>query len=460
LDRWSNSMTMKTTKLLLSVLACSTILAIGTAGAIAQQAPSSLSNEPGMANPDPDPNPAPATPIAPAQQTAKDLDALVAPIALYPDALVAQVLAASTHADEVAFADDWIAQNADLKGAKLADAVNQESWDPSVKALTQFPTVLHDLAHNLAWTSSLGQAFATQQADVMAAVQGMRAKAQAAGNLKSSSQVTVVQENPSTIIIKPANPEVVYVPTYNPAVIYGAPYVVPLYTPPIAVVTPGIFWGSGVAIGGGWGWGGGFGWGWHAWNVGWGGGGNVVYNNNVYINRTTYNNYHPWGPGNPGQGPYHPQPGPGGYHPTPGGFGPGGYHPTPGGFSPAHPSGPGGMNPPGSGSGSGGGYHPTGGGGTPGNGPSQSGGYRPSGGFNPGSGNRPAFGNQQRGSYGNGFGRSSSAGGWQQRSYMSGNGFRDRAASARGWGSMRSSGMASHQQRMSAPRGFGGGRRR
>ena len=122
---------------------------------------------------------APAVPAV-APLTADQLDTLVAPIALYPDALVAQVLAAASYPDEVAFADDWLAQNQTLTGSALTDQVNQQSWDPSVKALTQFPSVLHDLAKNLSWTSSLGQAFTNQQSDVLAAVQVMRAKAQAA----------------------------------------------------------------------------------------------------------------------------------------------------------------------------------------------------------------------------------------------------------------------------------------
>ena len=187
----------------------------------------------------PAPPPAPAPPAAapqtavpdtqdssaptPAPLSSDQLDALVAPIALYPDALVAQVLAASANPDQVAYADDWLAQNKSLTGTALAQAVDQQSWDPSVKALTQFPSVLDNLAHNLSWTSSLGQAFAYQEADVMAAVQTMRAKAQAAGTLQSTSQITVTQSSPDTIVIQPANPQVVYVPQYNPAVVYGAP---------------------------------------------------------------------------------------------------------------------------------------------------------------------------------------------------------------------------------------------
>src|ERR1700722_14395521 len=231
--------------------------------------------------------------------TTDQLDALVAPIALYPDALVAQVLAASCYADEVAFADDWLGQNQNLQGAALTQAVDQQSWDPSVKALTQFPSVLHNMAKNLSWTSSLGQAFENQQSDVMAAVQVMRAKAQAAGRLESSSQIKVVQQSPQTIIIEPASSNVVYVPQYNPAFVYGAPLVVPSYTPPVAVAA-GLSFGAGVGIGAAFGGGGGGfvgggfggGWGFGAWGVNWGGGGgggNINYNNNTYITRNTIN---------------------------------------------------------------------------------------------------------------------------------------------------------------------------
>jgi hypothetical protein len=231
--------------------------------------------------------------------TDDQLDSLVAPIALYPDALVAQVLAASCYPDEVAFADDWLAQNQNLQGTALTQAVNQQSWDPSVKALTQFPSVLHDLGKNLSWTSNLGQAFTNQQSDVMAAVQVMRGKAQAAGTLQSSSQIKVVQQSPQTIIIEPASSNVVYVPQYNPAVVFGTPLIVPAYTPPVAVAA-GVSFGAGVAIGaaiggGGFvagGFGGGGGWGFGAWGMNWGGGGgggNINYNHNTYINKTVIN---------------------------------------------------------------------------------------------------------------------------------------------------------------------------
>src|SRR5580704_7003310 len=238
-----------------------------------------------------------STPPAVAPLTSCQLDALVAPIALYPDALVAQVLAAASYADEVAFADLWLAQNQNLQGTALTQAVDQQSWDPSVKALTQFPSVLHNLAKNLSWTSSLGQAFENQQSDVMAAVQFMRAKAQAAGTLQSSPQIKVVQQSPQTIVIEPANSNVVYVPQYNPAVVFGTPYVVPAYTPPVAVAA-GVSFGAGVAIGAAIGGGGGFvaggfggGWGFGAWGMNWGGGGggNINFNNNTYITRNNIN---------------------------------------------------------------------------------------------------------------------------------------------------------------------------
>jgi hypothetical protein len=264
----------------------------------------------------------------PAPAASDQLDSLVAPIALYPDALVAQVLAAATFPEQLAVADNWMTQNGNLSGTALMQAVDKQSWDASVKGLTQFPAVLHELASNLAWTSNLGQAFETQQAEVMAAVQMMRAKAQNAGSLQTNSQVTVTQSTPGTIVIAPANPQVVYVPQYNPTVVYGAPVAVPLYTPPVGVGV-GVTFGAGVAlgafVGGGVGYGGvigggGGGWGWAAWHCNWGGGGTVIYNNNTYIHDNTYihnntwnnnNNwhgYHPWGPGPHGDGPYGPHP--------------------------------------------------------------------------------------------------------------------------------------------------------
>jgi hypothetical protein len=273
-------MISKMTHQVLSMLLCAILLVQGVA---AQTSPQTSTTA--------------APTVAPL--TTDQLDSLVAPIALYPDALVAQVLAASCYADEVAFADDWLNQNQNLQGDALTQAVDQQPWDPSVKALTQFPSVLHNLAKNLSWTSNLGQAFTNQQSDVMAAVQDMRAKAQAAGTLQSSSQIKVVQQGAQTIVIEPAESNVVYVPQYNPAVVYGTPLVVPAYNPPVAIAS-GISFGAGVAIGAAIGGGGGFvgggfggGWGFGAWGMNWGGGGggggNINYNHNTYINKTVIN---------------------------------------------------------------------------------------------------------------------------------------------------------------------------
>src|SRR4051794_11011559 len=149
------------------------------------------------------------TPVQSAPETPEQLQQLVAPIALYPDALVAQVLAASTYPAQVVEADRWMQQHSSLKGDALGQQVDQQQWDPSVKALTQFPTVLANLDKNITWTSGLGDAYTNQQQDVMNAVQVMRQRAQQAGNLNTNPQQTVVTQG-STIIIQPVNPEVVY----------------------------------------------------------------------------------------------------------------------------------------------------------------------------------------------------------------------------------------------------------
>ena len=225
-----------------------------------------------------------------APMSASELDALVAPIALYPDALVAQILAAATFPDQVAVADYWLQQNHQLTGSSLMQAVDKQSWDASVKALTQFPTVLDNLAKNLTWTSSLGEAYHNQAPEVMAAVQTLRAKAKAAGNLKSTPQMTVVQQTPQTIVIQPANPQVVYVPEYNPALVYGYPYVTPGYT--AAEVASGVIgFGAGVALGALAG-GGCCGWGWNSWNCNWHGGAVVYNHNNFYGNTAWHGGYY------------------------------------------------------------------------------------------------------------------------------------------------------------------------
>jgi hypothetical protein len=265
------------------------------------------------------------TPAANAPLSSDDLDGLVAPIALYPDALVAQILGAATFPYEIVDATLWLKDNSQLKGEALAKAVDQQSWDAAVKALTQFPSVLDNLAKNLAWTSALGEASATQQPDVMAAVQRMRAKAQAAGNLKSSPEIKVVQESPQTIVIQPANPQIVYVPVYNPAVIYGVPYVYPNYVyvapPPSTAV---IAFGVGIAVGA-MVYGGCCGWGWSYWGTSWHSH-TIIYNRNVYVGNSYWRGGYYGGGYRPGYPAY--RPGAPGYRPGYPGYGrPPGYRP-------------------------------------------------------------------------------------------------------------------------------------
>ncbi|MBK8322274.1 MAG: DUF3300 domain-containing protein [Betaproteobacteria bacterium] len=212
---------------------------------------------------------APATAPAPAAAPAKaptpagktfsqqELDELLAPIALYPDALLAQVLMASTYPLEVVEAARWQKSNAALKDKALEEALTKQSWDPSVKSLTAVPQVLTMMNEKLDWTQKLGDAFLAQQGDVMATAQSLRGKAQAAGNLKSTPEQIVkteVVEQKTVYIIEPAKPEVVYVPTYNPAVIYGPwwyGYPPPYYYYPPGYVAGGAFWfGTGIIVGG------------------------------------------------------------------------------------------------------------------------------------------------------------------------------------------------------------------
>jgi len=215
--------------------------------------------------------------------SAAELQQILAPIALYPDALVAQILGASTFPDQVALADQWVQQNKSLTGAALTKAIDAQTWDPSVKAITQFPSILDNLAKNLSWTSSLGEAYHTQAADVMSAVQVLRAKAQAAGNLKSGSQITIVQQSPQVIVIQPTNPQVVYVPTYNPTVVYGTPYVTPGYSTAAVVTTAVIVFGVGIAIGAAMS----NSWGYSYWNCNWHGG-TVVYRSAGYYGNSAW----------------------------------------------------------------------------------------------------------------------------------------------------------------------------
>lgn len=209
----------------------------------------------------------------------QELDQLVAPVALYPDALLAQILMASTYPLEIVSAERWVKANPQLKGTALEDALQGQAWDPAVKSLTVFPTVLAMMSEKLDWTQKLGDAFLAQQQDVMATVQALRAKALAEGTLKDSKEqkVTTQTENDKTvIIIEPVDPEVVYVPTYDPAVVYGTwPY--PAY-PPYYWYPPGYYYPGGAFLAGviiGWAlWGG----------CNWGNGG-------VYVDHHRYNNF-------------------------------------------------------------------------------------------------------------------------------------------------------------------------
>ncbi len=237
----------------------------------------------------------------------EELEALASPIALYPDSLVAQVLMASTYPLEIVQADRWVQSNKELKDPALTTELEKKDWDPSVKSLINFPQVLTMMSTQLDWTTKLGDAFIADQKSVMAAVQKLRAKAQAEGNLKTTKEQKVVVEKaeqtqtvvvqgetppPQIIKIESASPEVVYVPTYNPAVVYGAwPY--PTYPPPAPYYPPGyvasnlLSFGAGVAIGAAWG---------HAWGgCNWHGGEvdidvnrNTEFNRNINSSRESY----------------------------------------------------------------------------------------------------------------------------------------------------------------------------
>jgi uncharacterized membrane protein YgcG len=185
------------------------------------------------------------------QQTPEQLQQLLAPVALYPDSLVAQILTASTFPEQVVEADRWLQAHPDLTGDALAKAVDQQSWDPSVKALTAFPPVLGNMDKNLSWTSSLGDAYYNQPEDVMDSIQEMRQQAQEAGTLQTTPQETVGMQD-SNIAIEPANPDNVYVPAYNPWQAYGNP-IDPWpdwYSyPGIWYDGPGCWFGAGFGIG-------------------------------------------------------------------------------------------------------------------------------------------------------------------------------------------------------------------
>ena len=259
---------MKIVRSLLSLMLSMALLLATVPVSVAQD---QAQNPPPAHSPDPpddqDGQGPPVAPPAPAPKTAAELDQMVAPIALYPDELVAQILAASTYPDQVVEADRFVDAHPDLKGKALADAVDQQPWDESVKALTAFPSVLANMDKNLSWTSSLGEAYVNQQADVMDAVQQMRQKAKSAGNLQNNDQEKVV-ENDNDIEIQPASPDEVYVPEYDPWLVYGpglAPWPGWYWYPGLYFVGPGIGFGLGFGVG----WFGGFGWGWGHWGFDW-----------------------------------------------------------------------------------------------------------------------------------------------------------------------------------------------
>src|SRR3954447_431102 len=232
------------------------------------------------------------TPTAPAGEetskvTPEQLDSLVAPIALYPDPMLAQTLVASTYPLEIIQLQQWLGKNKNLKDKALADAVKKQDWDPSIQAMAALPEVVKQLAENIKWTTDLGNAFLAQKNDVMEAVQRMRKKAQDKGNLKSTEQQKVetkVVESKQVVVIQQANPEIVYVPSYNPTVVYGAPVYAypPIVYPPVGYYAAGmaISFGVGMAMGAAWG----GGWGY---NSGWGGNNDITINNNNNFNRNS-----------------------------------------------------------------------------------------------------------------------------------------------------------------------------
>jgi hypothetical protein len=227
--------------------------------------------------------PGAAAPVQPSPSTPAQLQQLVAPIALYPDELIAQILAAATYPDQVVEADRWVQQQGSLEGQPRAEAVDQQPWDPSVKALTEFPSVLANMDKNLSWTSSLGDAYVNQEQDVMNAIQVMRRRARGAGNLQTTSQQRVVEQG-SQVVIESANPEVVYVPQYDPWIVYGTPLVAwPgwYWYPGLFVPGPGIVFGAGFGIG----LFAGFGWGWGHWGCDWDRHA-VVFDHNTYVSHS------------------------------------------------------------------------------------------------------------------------------------------------------------------------------
>jgi hypothetical protein len=226
-----------------------------------------------------------ASPVAPqaVPQTTEQLRQLVAPIALYPDPLIGQILAAATYPAQVVQANQWMQQHQGLTGDALAKEVDQQSWDPSVKALTQFPAILANMSQNLAWTSELGDAYVNQGQDLTQTIQNMRKLAKDSGNLKSTPQENVTTDG-DTIDVEPVSTDEVYVPQYDPWAVYGDPLAAfPGWAP-----YPGLYlYGAGIGFGLGFGIGGfgGYGWGWNHWGCDWRHGG-VVYNHQTFVSHS------------------------------------------------------------------------------------------------------------------------------------------------------------------------------
>jgi len=237
------------------------------------------------APPEQAPPPGAGQPLSPDQ-----LANLVAPIALYPDSLLSQILVAAGYPLEIVEVGQWLQQNRNLQGAQLVEAARQQNWDPSIQALVVFPDVVTRLNSAIRWTTDLGNAFLAQQADVMNAVQLLRAQASQAGKLQSNSQLNVTTQTDggqSAIEIQPADPAVVYVPVYNPAYFWGAslygPYP-PLFYPQIGF---GFGFGGGIYIGGFFG---GLGWGGWGWGPNWFG--HSIYTNNFFFHRYGFGDFH------------------------------------------------------------------------------------------------------------------------------------------------------------------------
>jgi hypothetical protein len=260
-------------------------MGIAQVSAFAQEAPPPPPDQQG---PPPDQGAPPPDDQAPPTQwsalSPDQLNQLVAPIALYPDSLVAQVVAASTYPTQIVEADRFVQSQGGAPPDQIAQAVNGQAWDPSVKALCAFPSVLANMDKNLEWTTNLGNAYYNQPQDVMNAVQGLRQQAYSAGHLQSSEQLAVTYA-PGDIVIAPANPAVVYVPYYDPWAYWGfRPYYAWYAPPPPFGWRAGFGFGFGVGIGVGlWG---GYGWGWGHWGFGWGPHPYLAYGHGMWVSRS------------------------------------------------------------------------------------------------------------------------------------------------------------------------------